>query len=289
MGTDTTGTPRGAGTPRGSGPPQGAPPGTGTTGTPPGTGTTGTTGTATTVVPLDSPALLRSLHRDVLEPSFPPAERTTEEELLADHAAGRLRSLGVVEDGRVTAGVVGAWSPATRVLLVVYLAIAPGRRGSGVGGRLVAAALDAWAEALDPVLAVGEVEHPAHHTASAAYGDPEARLRFYARLGARVLDVPYFQPGGSPGGERVPALLLVALPLPGSAGGATDAPGPPLRAFLEENLREHEGGVTGDRPTRELLEAASGPRVALVDPADPVALAAVPVAVLRDDELRAPA
>jgi|GEM_PF-416041 len=282
MGTDTTGTPRGAGTPRGSGPPQGAPPGTGTT------GTTGTAGTATTVVPLDSPALWRSLHRDVLEPSFPPAERTTEEELLAGHAAGRLRSLGVVEDGRVTAGVVGAWSPTTRVLLVEYLAIAPGRRGGGIGGRLVAAALDAWAAALDPVLAVGEVEHPAHHTASAAYGDPEARLRFYARLGARVLDVPYFQPGGSPGAERVPALLLVALPLPGSASVA-DAPGPPLRAFLEENLREHEGRVTGDRPTRELLAAASGARVALVDPADPVALAAVPVAVLRDDELRAPA
>lgn len=238
------------------------------------------------VVPLGTPALVRSLHREVLAPSFPPAELVDAERLVAGHASGRLRSLGVVEDDRVVAGVVGEWFVDARVLLVLYLAIAPGRRGGGVGGRLLAAALDDW-RALAPLAVVAEVEHPDHHAASDAYGDPVARLRFYARLGARVLALPYFQPGDGPGGERVPALLLVSFPArPGE--DADDVPAAPLRAFLETNLRESEGTLADDAATRRLLDAAGGARVRLVDPADPVALATVPVALLAPAEARAP-
>ena len=110
--------------------------------------------TTPAVVPLTDPALLRSLHRDVLVPSFPPAELVDEQELLDAHASGRLRSLGVVEEDRVVAGVVGEWFADARVLLVLYLAIAPGRRGGGVGRRLVTTALDDW-RALDPLVVVG--------------------------------------------------------------------------------------------------------------------------------------
>lgn len=237
------------------------------------------------VVPLATPELVRSLHRDVLTPSFPPAELMDGDELVDAHATGRLRSLGAVEDGRVVAGVVGEWFPDARVLLVLYLAIAPGRRGGGVGARLVAAALDDW-RALDPLLVVGEVEHPAHHVGSEAHGDPVARLRFYARLGARVLALPYFQPGDGPGGERVPALLLVSFPL--GQGTADDVPAAPLRAFLAENLRGSEGTLADDTATRRLLDAASGDRVALVDPADPTALATAPVGLLAPSETHAP-
>nr|WP_167405815.1 GNAT family N-acetyltransferase [Sphaerisporangium cinnabarinum] len=242
--------------------------------------------TTPAVVPLTDPALLRSLHRDVLTPSFPPAELVDEQELLDAHASGRLRSLGVVEEGRVVAGVVGEWFADARVLLVLYLAIAPGRRGGGVGGRLVTAALEDW-RALDPLVVVGEVEHPAHHAGSEAYGDPVARLRFYARLGARVLALPYFQPGDGPGGERVPALLLVSFPLGPHAAG-DDVPAAPLRAFLAENLRESEGTLADDAATRRLLDAAGGDRVRLVDPDDPAALATVPVGTLAPAESRAP-
>ncbi|WP_175008298.1 GNAT family N-acetyltransferase [Cellulosimicrobium sp. TH-20] len=242
--------------------------------------------TTPAVVPLTDPDLLRSLHRDVLAPSFPPAELVDEQELLDAHASGRLRSLGVVEEGRVVAGVVGEWFADARVLLVLYLAIAPGRRGGGVGGRLVTAALEDW-RTLDPLVVVGEVEHPAHHAGSEAYGDPVARLRFYARLGARVLALPYFQPGDGPGGERVPALLLVSFPLgPHTAGD--DVPAAPLRAFLAENLRESEGTLADDAAARRLLDAAGGDSVRLVDPDDPAALATVPVGTLAPAETRAP-
>ncbi|MET7136136.1 hypothetical protein MT994_18725 [Cellulosimicrobium sp. MI9406] len=155
-----------------------------------------------------------------------------------------------------------------------------------MGRRLVTTALDDW-RALDPLVVVGEVEHPAHHTGSEAHGDPVARLRFYARLGARVLALPYFQPGDGPGGERVPALLLVSFPLGPHAAG-DDVPAAPLRAFLAENLRESEGTLADDAATRRLLDAAGGDRVRLVDPDDPAALATVPVGTLSPAETRAP-
>ncbi len=236
-------------------------------------------------MPLTDPDLLRSLHRDVLAPSFPPAELVDEQELLDAHASGRLRSLGVVEEGRVVAGVVGEWFADARVLLVLYLAIAP---DAAAAGRWPPRHRRARGLAhARPARRRGRGRAPAHHAGSEAYGDPVARLRFYARLGARVLALPYFQPGDGPGGERVPALLLVSFPLgPHTAGD--DVPAAPLRAFLAENLRESEGTLADDAAARRLLDAAGGDSVRLVDPDDPAALATVPVGTLAPAETRAP-
>ncbi|MBD5787836.1 GNAT family N-acetyltransferase [Cellulosimicrobium terreum] len=243
-----------------------------------------------TVVPLDTPDLVRSLHRDVYSHAFPSVELVPAERFLARHDDGGLRSLGVVEDGLVVAGITGEWFPGPRVLLVLYLAIAPGRRGGGVGGLLVTSALDRW-RALDPQLVVAEVEHPDHHAGSEAHGDPSARLRFYARLGARAVAVPYFQPGDGPGGERVPALVLVALPVdapPEHADPPATVPGGPLRVFLAENLSDGEGTLARDGAARRLLDAADHDLVPLVDPADVPAMSALPVGLLDDDERYAP-
>ena len=265
------------------------------------------------VVPLRSVEQLTQLYRDVLSPSFPPAELVSLSSFLADHAAGHLESLGVVEvpdgaappsgqgaagpgsgtadgepgeapAGRVVAGVVGSWSAEARVLLVQYLAIAPGRRGGGIGAALLGAAVAAWLTNLRPVMVLGEVEHPGFHSASEAHGDPEARLRFYARHGGRVLAVPYFQPGNAPGAERVPALLLMTLATEDPT--ATSVPAAPLRTFLREYFVDSEGSLADDAPTRALLASVAGERVELV-PADE--LDRVPVGLLDETSLRAPA
>jgi len=247
-----------------------------------------------TVVPLTEAAQLDSLWRDVLEPSFPPDELTSSDDLRAGLASGELTAYGVQQDGRVVAGIVATWSRATQVLLVDYLALAPGHRGGGVGGRLLDRSLAGWREELHPVLVLAEVEHPGHHAPHPSHGDPAARLRFYARHGARALAVPYFQPGiGGPGSPRVPAMLLVALGTdrgtdPGTEPGTGTVPGAAVRGFLLEHLRECEGTVPGDPAVRRLLEAAAGESVALVDPTDADALAAVPVAVLEGAERYAP-
>ncbi len=274
------------------------------------------------VVPLRSVEQLTQLYQDVLSPSFPPAELVSLSSFLADHAAGHLESLGVVEVpdgaapssgqgaagfgsggpggagaagtggdepdegpvGRVVAGVVGSWSAEARVLLVQYLAIAPGRRGGGIGAALLGAAVAAWLTNLRPVMVLGEVEHPGFHSASEAHGDPEARLRFYARHGGRVLAVPYFQPGNAPGAERVPALLLMTLATEDPT--ATSVPGAPLRTFLREYFVDSEGSLADDEPTRALLASVAGERVDLV-PVDE--LDRVPVGLLDEASLHAPA
>ncbi|MGW8565966.1 GNAT family N-acetyltransferase [Isoptericola sp. NPDC055881] len=251
------------------------------------------------VVPLTTDAQLASLWRDVLAPSFPPAELITLEALRAGCRSGEQTAHGVERGGHVTAGVVASWSPATRVLLLDYLAIAPGGRGGGLGGLLLDRSVAAWRAERAPALVLAEVEHPGHHAAHPQHGDPAARLRFYARHGAGALAVPYFQPGmNGPGSPRVPAMLLLALEvsddlrdgeshdLPGDL--PHDVPGDPVVRFLTEHLVACEGVLVDDAATRRLLAAASAERVPLVDPGDRVALAAVPVGILEGAEQYAP-
>ncbi|GAA4850136.1 hypothetical protein GCM10023221_32060 [Luteimicrobium xylanilyticum] len=235
--------------------------------------------------PLTTRSEILALHRDVLAPSFPPAELIDAEELWRDVEHGSLEVLGTGEgsdgEARPVSGVVGAWFPDERILLVLYLAIAPGHRGAGVGGALLSAALDTWTAAHDPLAILAEVEHPDHHAASEAHGDPAARVRFYARHGGRALALPYFQPGDGPGGERVPALMLVAL----RADDRATLPAAPVRDFLTDWLVACEGTLADDGATRRLLDAASGSEVALVglDRVDQL-----PVGTLSGDEASAP-
>src|SRR5690606_22793856 len=60
------------------------------------------------------------------------------------------------------------------------------------------------------------------------HGDPAARVRFYARRGARVLDLPYVQAPIRAGAEPVPGRLLLVLHAePGvlrEGGAAGDGP-----------------------------------------------------------------
>ena len=231
--------------------------------------------------PLVTAADLEELHRDVLSPSFPPEELESLESLVEGCAQGRTRALGVRRDGRVVAGAVAAGSGTPGdAMLLVYLAIAPGQRGGGIGGALLDAAVQTWVAESSPGLLLAEVEHPDHHEASEAHGDPAARLRFYARHGARLLAVPYFQPGLGATGARVPALLLTTLHVAPEVvvEGPLDAPtavdAGPLRDFLTSYLVGSEGSLRDDADTRALLDAVGGPSVGLVDPAD---LASVPV------------
>lgn len=231
--------------------------------------------------PLVTAADLEELHREVLSPSFPPEELESVESLVEGCAQGRTRALGVRRDGRVVAGAVAAGSGTPgEAMLLVYLAIAPGQRGGGIGGALLDAAVQTWVAEASPGLLLAEVEHPDHHEASEAHGDPAARLRFYARHGARLLAVPYFQPGLGAAGARVPALLLTTLHVAPEVvtEGPVDAPtavdAGPLREFLTSYLVGSEGSLRDDADTRALLDAVRGPSVGLVDPAD---LASVPV------------
>ena len=122
--------------------------------------------------------LLRELHDEVLLPSFPP------EEYIPPTVIDPSREMAVIacdEDGRVLGGALGEWYPASRVILLGYLAVRPGLRGQNVGGTLLTALRERW---LNPdSLAVLELDDPRYHEPHPDRGDPEARLRFYGRSG----------------------------------------------------------------------------------------------------------
>lgn len=152
------------------------------------------------------------MHSQILEPSFPAYELMSLERLTAEVEHGDT-SVRVIrgDDGELAGCAVATWYEAAHVLLLDYLALRPGARGGGLGGTLLNSSVAAWSEEYDPCIVLAEVEHPDHHDAHPEHGDPEARLRFYAREGARLLPLPYFTPGVGEGMPRVGGMMLAVL------------------------------------------------------------------------------
>lgn len=224
---------------------------------------------------MDSP-LLDAVYEELLVPAFPAHELMTREEMRGGLESGLLWVSAVVREGRPDGAAVAEWSPESGVLLLAYLAVRRGLRSSGIGGALMGEVRGGWQERVRPLLTLVEIEHPAAHTADADRGDPAARLRFYARHGARALDVPYFQPRLRPGAPRVPGMLLAVLATaPGLAGRPT-VPSEPVRAFMREYFRQCEGGVPDDPAAAALLAAMAPDGIRLLPTDDPAAVPCAP-------------
>ncbi len=235
------------------------------------------------VEPLTTSTQWASLYDEVLSRSFPGPELEDRSSLLAALDQGSLHALGVsTPAGHVRAGVM--YLVRGPVALILYLAAAPEFRGTGVGGALLEEAIAHARTVPGLQYVLAEVEHPDHHIASEAYGDPSARVRFYARHGMRVLAAPYFQPAIGPGAPRVPALLLTtlwvddtAVEVRDEAGRPTAVSAPALRGFLTDYLADAEGTLPTDAAFARLLAAFDGAAIELVGPE---AISTVPVGTL---------
>lgn len=206
--------------------------------------------------------LLSRVYRKVLVPAFPANELESEQGIAEtlEVGAGSL-FMAVDEAGKPAAAAFGRWSEASRVQMLVYMAVLPGSRGHGLGGRLLREALDAWVERYGPCAVVAEIEEPEARIVHEAYGDPRRRLQFYESAGARVLDLPYFQPGIGGPEHRVQEMLLLVLhadPL-----FTPERPdrlyGKPLHAFMEAYLAASEGAKASDWDARALFKAIDRP------------------------------
>jgi GNAT superfamily N-acetyltransferase len=156
------------------------------------------------------PDVLDRLYRDVLAPTFAPEELDPAASIAASLTPGGAGlAWAALADDEVVGGLVAERHPDADTVLVGYLAVRSDQRDRGLGGELMDQ-FRAHCET-DPAvrLAVGEVHDPRRHTDGADRA--EDRLRFFARQGARVLDVPFIQPAVRPGGARVPGFLLLAL------------------------------------------------------------------------------
>ncbi|MDA1361710.1 GNAT family N-acetyltransferase [Glycomyces luteolus] len=202
--------------------------------------------------------LLAQVYREVLAPAFPPEEIESESSVAETLEAG-LGSLlvAVDESGKPAGAAFGRWWEASRVQMLVNLAVGPGTRGHGLGGRLLQDAVDVWRERYDPCLIVAEIESPDARMVHEAYGDPRRRLGFYESAGARVLDLPYFQPGIGGVSRRVNGMLLLAIHADPSF--TPDRPdrlsGKPLRSFMTDYLLAAEGQAPSDWDAKALFKA----------------------------------
>ncbi|WP_431783703.1 GNAT family N-acetyltransferase [Streptomyces chumphonensis] len=213
-------------------------------------------------------AELDRIYQEILKPSF------TADELGDPAQLERLVNAGSATvfashapDGRPLGTAIGEWDAKRRIVLLSWLAVRPGLRGAGTGGALLQEALRHWITWYDPCLVLAEVSDPLGRSANPAagstvdHGDAAARLRFYLRLGGRVLDLPYFQPALGPGLARVEDELLLVLhahaEFAGAAPETIDAA--VLRGYIEDYLRECEGSVGDDSATARLLEALDRP------------------------------
>ena len=160
--------------------------------------------------PQAQPDLVQQVFDDVLRPSFDEDELPSVDVLMQGKSDGYEQTLIVASDadGPAAAAVYGRQSHHP-VGLLSYLAARPGERGRGLGGRVLAR-LTAIAVASDVGVVLGEVHDPRFH-AESEDERPRARLRFYERHGARVLDAPFVQPRLSDGTERVRDMLLLVL------------------------------------------------------------------------------
>ncbi len=158
-------------------------------------------------------ALLHRFYTELLEPAFTYDELESEDDLLSslvdwDADPPGLCLVRVDDDGRVVAGAVGE-RYAAGVLLLGYLVVRAGQRDRGLGTRLMEEIAGRWYSHPDCHIALAEIADPRH--AGHEGTDALDRLRFYDRLGARVICAPYFQPRLHEDSERVPHMLLIVL------------------------------------------------------------------------------
>ena len=201
-------------------------------------------------------------YRIVLAPHFRDDELEAEEDIAAGLRSGGTRALVArTEDGTIVGGAVVDWFARSHVLLLSYIAVLPGQRGGGAGVKLIAAAVSGeGAAGLDPLLVVAEVEDPRRFSNDPVLGDPQARVRFYERLGARTLPVPYVQPEVGAGRGRVPHLLLMVLGGSMAPPGTRSVHGETVELFLREYFEGCEGPLRpGDAAAQDLLTACRQP------------------------------
>ena len=204
---------------------------------------------------------MHRVYDGVLRPSFGADELPSIEAVTGGDGDKANRLLVVAVDDEVSIGAALYSEDGSGVGKLDYLAARPGVRSRGVGSVLMERLASVWSGR--PVVAVlGEVHDPRFH-AEGPDEQPSARLRFYQRWGARLLDVPWVQPRLSPAGARVHHMLLVDV-LPGPERALSSAT---LARWVDGYYRAAEGAVPTD-PTYRAL-------VARVLARDPVGLGAI--------------
>lgn len=218
-------------------------------------------------------AHLDAVYDGLLARSFSADELVDRAEFHESASDGLLWVTAAVEDGIPVGAAVAEWSPASRVLLLSYLAVRADSRCNGIGSRLMSTVRTRWQEHVHPKLTLVELEHPAVHRGDSMRGDPLRRLRFYARHGTRALALPYFQPALRPEASRVRGMVLGLVAAAPGLADTDEVVSEPVRTFMIEYLEQSEGTAypAEDQEVAALLGAMADETIALL-PVDAPAL-----------------
>ena len=207
----------------------------------------------------DDPELVRDAYDAVLAPSFSPDELPALPQMMEDFGSSTV--VVATRGGTPIATAVTDHAEVGPIALLSYLAVRADERGTGIGSVMMSALDRVWAGGHAHVV-LGEVHDPRCWPAD---GDeqPEARLRFYERHGARLLAVPWVQPRLRPEGGRVEGMLLLVLgPTGGPGGTPEDVPSTWLRQWIHGYFEVEEDLD----PDRDPTVAALHERVTATDP-----------------------
>lgn len=199
---------------------------------------------------------LVEVYDSVLRPAFRSEELMTRESFVGEFAsAGDGAPSHVLLEGITPVGVLlTEWYVDRQVLLLAYLAVVPRTRGQGLGTMLTDHLQMQLRQMPVEPIALAEVDDPRAWPGDEATGDAEARLRFYARRGARLVPVHYFQPRLRPGtgAGRVHGMLLIRLDQRSTVASGL------LRQFLTDYFTACEGaGSLTDPEVVRLLHEVS--------------------------------
>lgn len=160
-------------------------------------------------------------------------------------------ALAVDAQGSLIGGAAAELYRDSGCVLATYLYVLdrPGQRNRGHARSLLHAAFHACAQVGPARTLLAEVEWPAqlaaHGASPTQLAAAQARLGFFARLGARVLGFDYVQPALAPGQAPATWLRLLALPLAQTGHADETALREALRRFMPEfhaALGEQAGG-----------------------------------------------
>ena len=213
-----------------------------------------------------TPADRRPAFDNVLAPSFVFDELEPFEEFEAKLEDGTTTLLvGVDDTGEIVAAAVFVNVRAASAVVLRQMATREDLRSTGLGSELYRAFIQTLSETEQPSLVLAEVQHPDYHEAHPRHGDPLARLRFYGRFDARIIDVPYYQPALAEGLKPVYGLLLLALYVrPDLINPARTYLDPPENLLYALRSLLYADGDPDEAAASKLLAAASVSRVRLV-------------------------
>jgi GNAT superfamily N-acetyltransferase len=186
-------------------------------------------------------ALAQRLYREVLAVSFDTDELDDFDRfsrgLVGKAEVPTLATVALGHDSQVLGGIVGEIYASSKTLLLSYLAVRPDVRTHGIGAALVNHAVPRWRHRSECRLAVAEVHDPRRWSAPADAA--EARLRFFERVGAHALGVPFVQPALEPGRSRVSGFLLLVF----DSDHEREVPAAHVARFVRDYYAVAEGAV----------------------------------------------